>query len=123
MTTLEFKKNGYRRLTSPNTLQSVIDYINTIDMELNVTLDLRGCVFSYLFARIFEAVVVKLNMNHGEKTLTLIHGYATATENHLIPYLTKNNDTCGTGVTTMDGLIKSLKDLNIAFELVGPDHD
>ena len=124
MTTLVFREKGYRRLTSPNILPTVLDYIKNTDMESDVTLDLRGCVFSYPLSKILEAVVDKLGQQEGEKTITISHGYSTATKNHLIPYLTKKTVIFTSGITTLEELVSALKITHkIEIKIVGPENE
>lgn len=124
MTTLDFRNQGYRRLTSPSILPKVLDYIKNTKMEADVILDLRGCVFSYPLARILEAVVCNLNQQNGVKNITISHGYSTATKNHLIPYLTKKTTIFSVGITTLDELSDTLKDSHqIELKISGPDNE
>lgn len=123
MTNIVFKEMGYRRLISPNILNSVIDYLNKTDLGEAVTLDLRGCVFSYTLARVLEAVVLKFDMTKNLKSLTLIHGYSIAIGNHLVPYLTKKVDILGKDITTIEELKKSLLSHNINLEIIGSNDE
>lgn len=124
MTKLIFKEIGYRRLTSFSILPAVLKHIDETEIGSNVTLDIRGCVFSYLLAKILETVVRKIRKQDGKKVITLIHGYSTVTRNHLVPYLTKKitifNDS---RITTIEELNATLKDkYEIEFIIKGPDN-
>ncbi len=124
MTELVFRKLGYRRLTSSSILPAVLEYIEKTEVDTDVTLDIRGCVFSYLLAEILEIAVRKLDKCDGEKRLTLIHGYSTVTRNHLVPYLTKKiNIFRGSSITTLEELKNILKvKHNIEFIVEGSDN-
>jgi hypothetical protein len=124
MTTLDFRNQGYRRLTSPSTFLKVLDYIKNTKMEADVTLDLRGCIFSYPLARILEAVVSNLAQQGGVKNITICHGYSTATQNHLIPYLTKKTTIFSADTTTLDKLKSTLRDSHqIELKILGSDNE
>ncbi len=124
MTELVFRKLGYRRLTSPNILPAALEHIESIEIGPDVTLDIRGCVFSYLLAKILEAVVYKIDKHKDKKRITLIHGYSTASRNHLVPYLTKKTDIFrGASITLLEELKGILKDkYEIEFIIEGPDN-
>lgn len=120
MSKIIFMELGLRRLTNPKNLKSAIDVINETDIGKDVTLDLRGCVFSYTLARILEAVVLNFEKIKEKKTLTLVHGYSTVTENHLVPYLTKKTSIFNRDIKKIEDLQSYLKEFyNIEFNLIG----
>lgn len=106
MTRLVFRDMGHRRPTGYKSLQEILSYIEKNDFENNITIDLRGCVFSYPFAQILEKIVLKISSMPGDKSIQLIHAYSSAFEDHLAPYLTKKVDYIASGITTL----RELKD-------------
>lgn len=112
MTELIFRKMGLRRPTSHKSLQEVLSYIDKTELENQVVIDLRGCVFSYPLAQILEKIVIKIASLDGEKQVTIIHAYSTAFEEHLTPYLTKKVSYIPSGINTLEELKKNLLEMH-----------
>ena len=114
MTEYNFKEMGYRRPTSRPHLDTLIEMISSKSITSEVKLDLRGCMFSYPFASLLEAVVNKIKKEHSSGKIVIQHGYRTVTPNHLINYLTKKTALGLEKANTLDELNKILlEDHNI----------
>jgi hypothetical protein len=109
-TELVFMKMGFRRPTSHKCIVEVLKQIDQITVDNDVRIDLRGCVFSYPLARIIEKIVGKIQSTPEPRSIKIIHGYATATDNHLLPYLIKNVDYIDRKIYSIDELKKILSD-------------
>lgn len=113
---INFRQMGFRRPTSRPHLDELISKINGYELPQQVTLDLRGCMFSYPLASILEAVVLGMS-RHDSGKLKVIHGYQTVTENHLVNYFTKKTSLGLEAVKTIDEL-KSILTENHSIEFV-----
>lgn len=119
MSELIFREMGYRRPTGYDSLQKILSYIEQNDLGSQVIIDLRGCVFSYPLAQILEAIVLKIKELPGEKSITLVHGYSSAFEDHFAPYLTKKIKYIPEGITTLKKLKEEIYNKhNVIFNIL-----
>lgn len=109
MTTINLRELGFRRPTSHPHLEELIEWINKQSLSPHVVLDLRGCTFSYSLALIIEAIVNNLTKYTENKKITINHGYATVTKNHLVNYITKKTN-------LNSGSIKTIEELQFHFK-------
>ena len=108
MSEMVLRSMGHRCPTGYRSLQSILSYIDQNDFGNNITIDLRGCVFSYPLAQILEKIVIKTNSAPGGKNIKIIHAYSSAYKDHLAPYLTKKVNYIPHEINTLAGLQKIL---------------
>lgn len=121
MFTLNFREMGYRRPTSQKSRDEILALIDREEIGANVTIDLSGCVFSYPLAVILEKIVNKMP-EEGDKEIVIVHAYASAFEDHLLPYFTSRTSYLSKGISSIKDFKSELKakyNISLIIKYVG----